>query len=237
LSAGVGSRFGPYTKNEHKLLLTVGAFPIIDHTLQAFSQAGIVNVGLVTGFMSDRINDWVGDGSRYGLKIETIFNKNYKFGNALSVQMAQSFVDGQDFILAMGDHMASSSLITNVMKFGGNYRGNVLGVDFNLTSYHAQEATRVLVEDKEKISSIGKHIRIWNGIDCGVFRFTSEIYEVMNQWINCDISGRYELGDMLAYFIDQGGLLKSCDISGQFWSDIDNPEDLERLQTRDFQHN
>ena len=103
--------------------------------------------------------------------------------------------------------------------------------------FYTQEATRVLVEDKEKISSIGKHIRIWNGIDCGVFRFTSEIYEVMNQWINCDISGRYDLGDMLAYFIDQGGLLKSCDISGQFWSDIDNPEDLERLQTRDFQHN
>ena len=132
--------------------------------------------------------------------------------------------DGQDFILAMGDHMASSSLITNVMKFGGDYQGNVLGVDFDLTLYHAQEATRVLVEDKEKISSIGKHISIWNGVDSGVFRFTSEIYEVINQWVNYDKSGRYELGDMLAYFIDQGGLLKSCD--------IDNPEDLECLQKR-----
>ena len=234
MSAGVGSRFGQYTKKEHKLLLTVGDFPIIDHTLWAFSRAGIVNVGLVTGFMSDRINDWVGDGSQYGLKIETIFNKNYKFGNALSVQMAQSFVDGQDFILAMGDHMASSNLITNVMKFGGDYRGNVLGVDFNITSYHVHEATRVLVEAKERISSIGKHIRIWNGIDSGVFRFTSEIHEVMNQWIKCDKSGRYELGDALAYFVDQGGLLKSCDISGCFWSDVDNMEDLVRLQTNDL---
>ena len=237
LSAGVGSRFGSYTKKEHKLLLTVGDFPIIDHTLWAFSQAGIVNVGLVTGFMSDRINDWVGDGSQYGLKIETIFNKNYKFGNALSVQMAQSFVDGQDFILAMGDHMASSSLITNVMKSGGDYQDNVLGVDFNITSYHVHEATRVLVQDKEKISSIGKHIKVWNGVDSGVFRFTPEIFEVINQWVNCDKSGRYELGDMLTYFIDQGGLLKSCDISGAFWYDIDNPEDLERLQTLSFQPN
>ena len=232
LSAGVGSRFGSYTKKEHKLLLKVDDLTIIDHTLQAFSQAGIVDIGLITGFMSDRINDWVGDGSQYGLKIKTIFNKNYKLGNALSVQMAQSFVDGQDFILAMGDHMASSSLITDVMTFGGDCQGNVLGVDFNITSYHAQEATRVLVQDKEKISSIGKHLREWNGVDSGCFRFTSEIYEVINQWVNCDKSGGYELGSMLAYFIDQGGLLKSCDISGQFWCDIDNPEDLERLQTR-----
>lgn len=236
LSAGLGSRFGSYTEKEHKLLLTVGDFPIIDHTLRAFFQAGIVNVGLVTGFMSDRITDWVGDGSQYGLKIETIFNKNYTFGNALSVQMAQSFVDGQEFILAMGDHMASSSLINNVMKFGGDHQCNVLGVDFDLTSYNAHEATRVLVEDKEKISSIGKQIKIWNGIDSGVFRFTSEIYEVITQWVSCDKSERYELGDVLAYFIDQGGLLKSCDISGEFWRDIDNPEDLERLRVRNLQH-
>jgi choline kinase len=151
--------------------------------------------------------------------------------------MAQSFVDGQDFILAMGDHMASSNLITNVMKFGGDYGGNVLGVDFNLTSYNAHEATRVLVEDKERISSIGKHIRIWNGIDSGVFRFTSEIHEVMNQWIKCDKSGRYELGDMLDYFISQGGLLRSCDISGQFWHDTDSPEDLKHLETSNSQQN
>jgi len=232
LSAGMGSRFGSYTKKEHKLLLTVGASPIIDHTLRAFSQAGIVDVMLVTGFMSSRINDWVGDGSQYGLKIETIFNKNYKSGNALSVQMAQSFVDGKDFILAMGDHMASSDLITHVIKFGADYQGNVLGVDFNLTSHNVQDATRVLAEDKEKISSIGKHIKFWNGVDSGVFRFNSEIYEAINQWVNYDKSGRYELGDMLAYFINQGGLLKSCDISGQFWCDIDNPDDLERLQKR-----
>ena len=237
LAAGVGSRFGSSTEKEHKLLLTVDDFPILDHTLWAFSRAGVVNVGLVTGFLHDRINDWVGDGSQYGLKIETIFNKNYKFGNALSVQMAQSFVGGQDFILAMGDHMASSSLITNVMKFGGDYQGNVLGVDFNITSYHVHEATRVLVQDKEKISSIGKQIKVWNGVDSGVFRFTPEIYEVINQWVNCDKSERYELGDMLAYFINQGGLLKSCDISGQFWCDIDNPEDLERLKTRSVQPN
>ena len=166
-----------------------------------------------------------------------IFNENYKYGNALSVQMAQPFVDGQDFILAMGDHMASSSLIANVMKSGDGYQCNVLGVDFGLTSYNAHEATRVLVGDKEKISSIGKHIRIWNGIDSGVFRFTSQIYDVINQWVNCDKSERYELGDMLAYFIDQGGLLKSCDISGQFWHDIDNLNDLEHLKKHSFQPN
>ena len=127
--------------------------------------------------------------------------------------------------------MASSSLITNVMKFGGDYLGNVLGVDFELTLYHVQEATRVLVGAEERISSIGKHIRTWNGIDTGVFCFNSEIYGGIDQWIASDKSGRYELGDALAYYINQGGLLKSCDISNSFWYDVDNLEDLQHLQT------
>ena len=66
LCAGVGSRFGSATHKQHKLLLTVNDVPIIDYTLRAFACSGVDEVGLVTGFMADQINAWVGDGSRYG---------------------------------------------------------------------------------------------------------------------------------------------------------------------------
>ena len=231
LCAGVGSRFGSYTHKQHKLLLTVNDVPIIDYTLRAFARSGVDDVGLITGFMADQINAWVGDGSRYGLKVKYIFNQDYKLGNAVSLQVSHTFTNGQAFVLSMGDHMVSSSLLTNVMKYGANCSNNVLGVDFNLNSRSVQEATRVLVGAEERISSIGKHIRTWNGIDTGVFCFNSEIYGGIDQWIASDKSGRYELGDALAYYIDQGGLLKSCDISNSFWYDVDNLEDLQHLQT------
>jgi len=233
LAAGVGSRFGPHTQEEHKLLLTVRDVPIIDYTLQAFSQAGISDVALVTGFMADRINDWVGSGSRYGLKITYIFNPDYRLGNAVSVQAARTFTKDQSFILSMGDHLVSSGLIAHVKDAHGNFEDNVLGVDFDLRKAH--EATLVLVGAETRISSIGKHIRKWNGIDSGVFRFNSDIHGLIDQWIACDSSERFELSGALDYSIKQGGLLKSCDISGCYWYDVDNMEDLHHVRMSSLQ--
>jgi choline kinase len=234
LSAGLGSRFRQYTQNQHKLLLTVNGVPVIDYALQAFFRAGIYDVGLVTGFMADHISDWVGNGSRYGLKIKYIFNADYKLGNAISLQVAQAFTGDEDFVLSMGDHMVSHSLITQVLEFNGDCQGNVLGVDFGLNIRHAHDATRVLVEAGGRISSIGKHLNQWNGIDAGTFVFSSQIYGAVNQWITRDESGRYELGGALAYLIDQGGSLQSCDISGHFWHDVDDMKDLNGLQRMGF---
>ena len=228
LAAGMGSRFGIHTQEEHKLLLTVKGVPIIDYTLQAFFRSGISEVALVTGFMADGINEWVGNGSRYGLRISYIFNPDYKSGNAVSVQAARTFTKDHNFVLSMGDHMISTDLITRVMDSHGNFEGNVLGVDFDLRK--ADEATLVLVDDETRISSIGKRIRKWNGIDSGVFRFTSDIHGVIDQWIDCDNSGRFELSGALDYLIKQGGLLKSCDISNCYWYDVDNMEDLNHLR-------
>jgi glucose-1-phosphate thymidylyltransferase len=228
LAAGMGSRFGPYTQKEHKLLLTVKGIPIIDYTLEAYSRAGISEVALVTGFMEDRISDWVGNGSRYGLSISYLFNPDYRLGNAVSVQVARTFTEGQDFVLSMGDHMISSDLIAHVMDAQGDVSDNVLGVDYDLRNAH--EATLVLVEEGTRISSIGKRIQKWNGIDSGVFRFNGDIHGLIDQWIACDDTGRFELSGALNYSIKQGGLLKSCDISGCYWYDIDNIADLEHVR-------
>ena len=232
LSAGLGSRFGSYTKKEHKLLLLVNNRPIIDYTLQSFRMAGIVDVVLIVGFMADRIKDWVGNGSKYGLNVQYTFNPDYKLGKALSLQQAHAFTNDETFILSMGDHMISSELINNLMDFNPNYQPSVLGVDFRPSLHYAQDVTRVMVEAKERISSIGKHIEKWNGIDSGVFRLNPEIFEVVDQWIGLDKSERYELGDVFNYMISQGGILKSCDISGCYWYDVDTLEDLQHLQTR-----
>ena len=233
LAAGLGSRFGLHTQEEHKLLLTVGDVPIIDYTLQAFFRAGISDVALVTGFMADRIKDWVGNGSRYGLKITYIFNPDYRSGNAVSVQAARTFTKDQSFILSMGDHLISPGLIAHVMDAHGNFEDNVLGVDFDLRKAH--EATLVLVDTETIISSIGKRIRKWNGIDSGVFRFNSDIHALIDQWIAGDESGRFELSGALDYSIKQGGLLKSCDISDYYWHDIDNMEDLHHVRMAGLQ--
>jgi len=121
------------------------------------------------------------------------------------------------------------------MDAHGNFEDNVLGVDFDLRKAH--EATLVLVGAETRISSIGKHIRTWNGVDSGVFRFNADIHPMIDQWIASDSSGRFELSGALDYSIKQGGLLKSRDISGCYWYDVDNMEDLHHVRVAGLQAN
>ena len=232
LSAGLDSRFGSYTKEEHKLLLSVNERPVIDYTLRSFRMAGIVDVVLLVRFMADRLRNWIGEDSTYGLNVQYAFNPNYDSRNALFLRQAHAFTNDEAFILSIGDHMISSKLITNGMAFYPNYWPSVSGVDFDPSLRDALDITRVMVEAEERISSIGKHIEKWNGADSGVFRLNPEIFEVVDQWIGLDKSERYELGDVFAYMISQGGIRKSCDISDCYWHDVDTLEDLQYLQTR-----
>ena len=63
-----------------------------------------------------------------------------------------------------------------------------------------------------------------------MFRLDSDIYGLIDQWISCDSSGRLELDGALDYLIKQGGFLKSCDVTGCYWYDVDNMEDLHHVR-------
>ncbi len=67
LAAGRGKRLRPYTDHTPKPLLPVDGRPLLDHTLKAVSAAGIRRVCLVTHHLAEQIEQFVGDGSKWGL--------------------------------------------------------------------------------------------------------------------------------------------------------------------------
>lgn len=67
LAAGRGKRLRPHTDHTPKPLLPVDGRPMLDHTLEAVADAGIRQVCLVTHHLSEQIEDFVGDGSQWGL--------------------------------------------------------------------------------------------------------------------------------------------------------------------------
>ncbi len=58
-AAGTGTRLRPHTYTYPKVLLTVGDKPIIGHILDELSAAGIKKICLVTGYLGDKIKEYV----------------------------------------------------------------------------------------------------------------------------------------------------------------------------------
>ncbi len=69
LAAGLGTRLRPLTETLPKPLVTVAGRPLIDHALETVARAGITEVVINLFHLAEMVADYVGDGSRWGLRV------------------------------------------------------------------------------------------------------------------------------------------------------------------------
>ncbi len=69
LSAGLGTRMRPLTNHTPKPLLEVGGKPLIVWHIERLKEAGFREIVINVAYLGYKIIDYLGDGSRYGVKI------------------------------------------------------------------------------------------------------------------------------------------------------------------------
>ena len=69
LAAGKGERMRPLTLRTPKPLLPVGGIPLIVHHLNALTAAGFTEVVINHAWLGQQIEDYLGDGARFGVSI------------------------------------------------------------------------------------------------------------------------------------------------------------------------
>lgn len=69
LAAGRGERMRPLTDHTPKPLLAVAGRPLIGWHLQRLAQAGVADVVINLAWLGERIAEYVGDGSHWGLRV------------------------------------------------------------------------------------------------------------------------------------------------------------------------
>ncbi|MRJ44995.1 nucleotidyltransferase family protein [Idiomarina loihiensis] len=69
LAAGRGSRMRPLTDNQPKPLLPVAGKPLLAYHLEKLANAGVNEVVINHAWHGEQIEDFVGDGSQWGLQV------------------------------------------------------------------------------------------------------------------------------------------------------------------------
>ncbi len=69
LAAGRGKRMGKLTENRPKPLLKVGAKTLIEWQIKRLQDNGFEELVINVGYLGEQIRQYLGDGSRYGVKI------------------------------------------------------------------------------------------------------------------------------------------------------------------------
>jgi len=99
LAGGLATRLQPISEKIPKSLLKVAGEPFIAHQLRELSKQGIENVILCIGHLGEKIQNFLKDGSEYGVKLQYSYETNDLLGTGGAINKALHLLDDEFFVL------------------------------------------------------------------------------------------------------------------------------------------
>lgn len=213
LAAGLGTRMRPLTLETPKPLLPVAGKPLIQYHIERLVKAGITEVVINHAWLGEKLEAYVGDGSRFGAKVTwSAEAEPLETGGGIFKALPQLSEDGSPFVLINGD------VFTNY-PFEQLLNHNVAG-DWL--------AHLVLVPNPEHNPGGDFHLLenyvFESGDDCLTFSGVSVLSPVL--FDGCS-AGKFPLAPLLR------NAMQSGQVNGEFfsgyWRDIGTPERLQEV--------
>ena len=234
LAAGEGKRLRPLTLKTPKCLVNVLGKPILHYQLEAFCNAGISPVIVVTGHLSYKVREFIHEYAPHP-DVVIVENPNYKeTNNMYSFDIAYDYLkeneNVREIFLINGDVIVTPEL----MIYATNKIGSRVFID---RSIYLSESMKVKAKEG-RVVDISKDINENEayGVSIDLYKLQSEQAEILHNIVE-DYVNRGIVNNWTEIAIQKGvhdGLLrlKTCDITGYVWWEIDNFEDLRRAEYR-----
>lgn len=103
LAAGRGERLRPITDTCPKPLVKVGGEELLVWHIEKLKQVGITDILINSAYLSEKIVDFIGDGSKFGVKVTHSVEGASGLETAGGIIKALPFFEGQDFLVVNGD--------------------------------------------------------------------------------------------------------------------------------------
>lgn len=116
LSAGQGSRMLPLTAERPKCLIDFSGRSLLEWQVEMLARGGVKRIDIVTGFMTDMVDEVVARIKDPRVTITTKFNPFYKVADNLgSCWIAREAMEG-DFLILNGDTLVSEDIVRRVQQ-------------------------------------------------------------------------------------------------------------------------
>ncbi len=220
-SGGRGTRLRPITHTQNKHLIPIANKPILYYAIEAAADAGIKEIGIVHNADSREVPEYIGDGSKWGVKISYIPQEK-PGGLAQVVQLAEKFIAGDKFIFYLGDNM----LIGGVKQFVDEFEKSECNCYLTLSKVKDPERFGVpeirdgkIVRVEEKPKQPKSNFAV-----AGIYLYDHHIFEAVKS-LKPSARGELEISDAHTLLIERGLKVGFAEITG-WWKDTGKPTDL-----------
>jgi len=228
IAAGRGSRLS--NKGNPKPLVPLLGLPLIERTILTARKGGINDFCVVTGYEGEKVRPFLDElGLRKNTNITHIINEEWEEGNGISVLKARVLIK-EPFILLMADHLFDYSILDGLKKEQISEDEIILAVDRNIESnklVDIDDVTKVLVEDNNKITAIGKNISNYNAYDTGIFLCSPVLFQAIEDSVLS--TGDSTLSGGIRILSDKGNA-KTFDIQNSYWIDVDDEKAFSKAE-------
>ena len=218
LAGGTGSRLDPMTRITNKHLLPVYTKPMIYYPIETLVNAGITDIMVVTG--GNHAGEFLrllGDGRELGVRRLSYAYQAQAGGIAEALGLTENFVDGDKFLVMLGDNILEYSIEQSVENFQRQERGARVLLKEMDDPQHLRHLGVPIIENgrilyvREKPQNPPSQYAV-----IGVYMYGSDVFDIVRT-LQPSGRGELEITDVNNAYIDRGEM--EFDVIDGFWGD------------------
>lgn len=161
LAGGLATRLRPVTETIPKSLVDVAGRPFAEHQIELLRERGLTDVVFLVGHLGEMVQDALGDGSRWGIRIRYAFDGPRALGTGGAVRQALPLLSDPFFVL-YGDSYLDCDYAAVERAFAASGAGALMTVYRNDGRWDASNVVyaggRILRYDKRQRTADMRHI-------------------------------------------------------------------------------
>ena len=241
LAAGKGTRMKELTNEVPKPMLKVEGQPILEHIMRGILSAGVKEIFIVTGHRAETIENYFGDGTKWGAQI-SYGRQLVQDGTGKAPEVAKESVGVSSFILTYGDILVKPETYAQMIhRFNEGYFSGVItvtpgqdvtqgGLNFFdekfCLSRLVEKPSAAQIEELRRTGWLKPGQPAW--YNAGIYIFKPSLFEFTAK-LEKSPRGEYELTDAISALVATKHVLAGLEIQGR-WVDVRDPEVLASLE-------
>ena len=212
---GLGTRLRPLTDDTPKPMLKVGNKPILETIVEKFAEYGYADIIMCVNYKSHIIQDYFGDGNKFGVNIEYIFEEQ-RMGTAGALSLLNN-KPTEPFFVMNGD------LLTNINfeHLHSYHMSNKSMGTMCVREYDFQVPYGVVNIENSKILSIEEKPVHKFFVSAGIYMLSPEVLEYIPE------NMFYDMPTLFEKMISENQNIISFPLR-EYWLDIGRMEEFEK---------
>ena len=216
MAGGFGKRLLPLTEATPKPMLEVGGRPLLERTIDGLRASGIRNVAITTHHLAERITEYFGNGSGFGMDLSYV-REDAPLGTAGALRLVH---ESPGPLLVLNGDVMSAVHYREMLAFHREQRAELT---VGVRRCTLEVPYGVVENDGAMITGIREKPRMEFFINAGVYMLEPSARRRIPAGV------RFDMTDLVAQLLADGARVASFPIL-EYWLDIGRPDDYAQAQ-------